>query len=105
MGAQGSGQQVQTPPDERLKDSTEIQGNILAPFNKPHQMFLFLNFRNSQRGARQWLATITDKHRIATTRAVTEHNAEYRDWKARDDDAPQPTSVWMAVGLTPPGAW
>jgi Dyp-type peroxidase family len=100
MGAQGSGQQVQTPPDERLKDSTEIQGNILAPFNKPHQMFLFLNFRNSQRGARQWLATITDKHRIATTRAVTEHNAEYRDWKARDDDAPQPTSVWMAVGLT-----
>ena len=48
MGAQGSVQQENAAPDERLKGSTEIQGNILAGFNKPLQLFLFLNFKHNQ---------------------------------------------------------
>src|SRR5215204_2608160 len=66
-------------PDERLKDSTEIQGNILAGFNKPHQLFLFLNFKHKQKGARGWLRRLTGDQRIATTKDVAAHNREYRD--------------------------
>jgi hypothetical protein len=66
-------------PDERLKGSTEIQGNILAGFNKPVQLFLFLNFKHNQKGARAWLRRLTGDQRIATTRDVAAHNREYRD--------------------------
>jgi Dyp-type peroxidase family len=105
MGAQSTGQ-VQTPADERLKDSGEIQGNILAPFNKPHQVFLFVNFNNDQSAARQWLGRLAD--RVATTRDVAEHNHEYRTLKARYGRAkvtamPETRRVWMGVGLTSSG--
>jgi len=100
MGIQGVDQELQAAPDDHLRESVEIQGNILAPFNKPHQVFLFLNFRNNQRCARQWLTTLTDKYRIATTKAVAEHNAKFKAWRARGDDTAQPESLWMAVGLT-----
>ena len=66
-------------PDERLKGSTEIQGNILAGFNKPHQLFLFLNFSHNRKGARAWLRRLTGDKRIATTKDVTAHNQKYRE--------------------------
>ena len=84
------------------RTSEEIQGNILAPFNKPHQMFLFLNFRNDQEGARRWLAAITGGDRIATTRAVAEHNDEFKAKRA-EAGADQPRQTWMGVGLTSGG--
>src|SRR4029453_16841642 len=48
----------------------DIQGNILAPFNKPRQLFLFLNFRNSQQHARDWLAELVDGGVITSTSPV-----------------------------------
>jgi Dyp-type peroxidase family len=93
MGAQGTGQ---------LRDSGEIQGNILVPFNKPHQAFLFVNFNNDQAAARQWLRRLTD--RVATTRDVASHNHEYRRLKARYGAKvramPEARRAWTGVGLT-----
>ena len=52
-----------------LRSSESIQGNILAPFNKPHQVFLFVSFGNDQQSARRWLAGVADG--VATTREVS----------------------------------
>jgi Dyp-type peroxidase family len=103
MGAQSTGQQVQTPADERLKDSEEIQGNILAPFNKPHQVFLFVTFDNDQAAARQWLRRLIE--RVATTRDVAAHNHEFSKLKAEHGRAkvramPKVRRAWTGVGLT-----
>jgi len=82
-----------------LRSSEQIQGNILAPFNKPYQQFLFVSFGNNRPGARRWLATLTGEGRIATTRAVADHNAAFKAQKAKDGD-PQPRQIWMGIGLT-----
>jgi Dyp-type peroxidase family len=101
IGAPDIGQQARASYDDRLRLSETIQGNILAPFNKPHQMFLFLNFNNHQEGARQWVTALADT-RIATTKAVAEHNLERRALKARPGTQP-PKQVWMGVSLTSSG--
>jgi Dyp-type peroxidase family len=105
MGAQDTDQQVQVAADERLKGSTEIQGNILAGFNKPLQLFLFLNFNHDRDGARAWLRRLTEGKRIARTKDVAAHNFEYRELRrkygARRLRAEPPVSqTWMGVGLT-----
>jgi Dyp-type peroxidase family len=105
MGAPGTGEQAETPPDERLKDSQEIQGNILAAFNKPLQQFLFLSFRHNQAGARAWLRRLARDGRVATTRDVAAHNLQYRELRKtygarRLRREPPVSQDWMGVGLT-----
>jgi Dyp-type peroxidase family len=99
MGAPGIGQQDRASDDNRLRSSETIQGNILAPFNKPNQMFLFLNFNNDQHGGRQWITALTDHRRIAATKAVAEHNAE-RKARNAEGGAPGAEQIWMGVSLT-----
>jgi hypothetical protein len=104
MGAQSSGQ-VQTPADERLKDSGEIQGNILAAFNKPLQQFLFVNFKQNQAGARAWLRRLIKDKRVAATRDVAAHNLRCRELRKRYGARqlrrePPVSQDWMGVGLT-----
>jgi Dyp-type peroxidase family len=94
---------MSAPPDERLKDSEEIQGNILAAFKNPNQLFMFVNFGNDQAAARQWLRRLTE--RVATTRDVAAHNHEYRRLKERYGRArlramPEARRAWTGVGLT-----
>jgi Dyp-type peroxidase family len=99
MTAPEVGQQVPEEAKLPLRSSTDIQGNILAPFNKPHQAFVFLNFKNNQAGARGWLAELTEEDgRIATTEAVARYNDKYKERKERRE--PQESKVWMNVGLT-----
>src|SRR5262245_28297949 len=105
MGAPGIGQQDRASYDDRLRLSETIQGNILAPFHKPHQMFLFLNFNNDQDAARRWVTALTaraDDSRIATTKAVAEHNAEREAHKA-EGGVQSPEQIWMGVSLTSSG--
>jgi Dyp-type peroxidase family len=102
MRAPGIGQQDRASYDDRLRSSETIQGNILAPFNKPHQMFLFLNFNNDQEGARRWATALADDSRIADTKAVAEHNAERKAQKA-EGGAQYPEQIWMGVSLTASG--
>jgi Dyp-type peroxidase family len=103
MGGQATGQQVQAAQGGQLRDSMEIQGNILAPFNKPHQVFLFVTFDHQDAAARRWLERLAD--RVATTRDVAAHNDEYR--KLREEHGqdkvramPKARRAWMGVGLT-----
>jgi Dyp-type peroxidase family len=98
MGTPGIGQRDRGSYDDPLRFSETIQGNILAPFNKPHQTFLFLNFNNDQDGARRWVTALAD-NRIATTKAVAEHNLERKARKA-EGGTEHPEQIWMGVSLT-----
>jgi Dyp-type peroxidase family len=81
-----------------LRDSDEIQGNILAGFNKPHQTFVFLSF-GGEADARRWLGQLLapDPGPITTTREVVEFR------RLRDAQDPPPVSVWTNVSLTTSG--
>jgi Dyp-type peroxidase family len=98
-------------PQVRLRSSTNIQGNILAPFNKDHQAFLFLSFEQRAKdgnlagdAARRWLYELTDPSHthIASTRRVTAFNDEFSYERRRLDgrDPPYLKAVWVNVGLT-----
>jgi Dyp-type peroxidase family len=63
--------------DLPLRDSEDIQGNILAPFKKRHQRFLFISFRNQRANARDWLAQLVGV--VATTRQVVAHAED--EWR------------------------
>lgn len=81
----------------------QIQGNILAGFNKPFQTFLFLRIKpgNTELArARRWL-----KHTLAPqvsyTRAVIDHNRAYRAARAAGTTLPPVT--WINVAISAPG--
>lgn len=76
----------------------DIQGNILAPFNKPRQLFLFLNFRNSQQHARDWLAELVDGGVIASTSQVVGHGEERK--RAMKEGRKPEKRHWVGVSLT-----
>lgn len=88
--------------DLRLRGSTEIQGNVLAAFNKDHVVFLMVEFPDSSR-ARSWLGQIAP--RVATTADVATFNRQFK--AARDgnggDDPRGLKAVWIALSLTAPG--
>lgn len=92
------------PPGEDLplRASDEIQGNILAGFNKDHQMFVFLHFPEAER-ARGWLGKLAS--RIATTKQVAVFNAQFSNARRLrgGDDPENLKAVWINVGLTYPG--
>jgi Dyp-type peroxidase family len=96
----GVGMAAKLPKAElELRTSTNIQGNILAPFNKPHQAFLFVNFRNDKERARSWLAELCEHGPVASTNEVASRNDEF---KAAEQNARQPQQ-WLAVSLTRSG--
>jgi Dyp-type peroxidase family len=93
------------PAEVRLQSDNYIQGNILAGFNKPHQVFLFLGFGEGDRraNAQAWLAELTrpGADRITTTRHVTDFRVQRSQPNGKG--SPEPKSVWMNVGLTHAG--
>jgi Dyp-type peroxidase family len=99
--AQGA-QTGRTEPGLPLRESREIQGDIVAGFKKDHTQLLFLRFGDGPL-ARQWLRRL--RPRIATTRQVATFNAEFsRARKAsRGDDPRHLTALWRGVSFTYPG--
>jgi Dyp-type peroxidase family len=90
------------PADLPLRDSEEIQGNILAGFNKDHQTFLFLRFADTASGR----AYITELWpRIATTKQVATFNAQFSNARrlSGGDDPQTLKALWVNVGLTSHG--
>lgn len=82
-----------------LRQSTEIQGDILAGFKKDHVQLLFLKFEDEAR-ARTWLKRL--RPRIATTRQVATFNAAFsraRSYSGGDDPA-KLNALWRAVSFT-----
>jgi hypothetical protein len=98
MEERGGGNKQAAEP--KLRSSEDIQGNILAAFNKPFQAFLFLNFRNDGDQARGWLRSLLDRG-ISTTAKVALHNEEVS--KSRAKQAQPPSRSWLAVSLTRSG--
>jgi Dyp-type peroxidase family len=94
-------------PDLPLRESDDIQGNILAGFLKDHQTFLFLKLPDRDAG-RVWLAELVPRRgpsRIASTREVATFNRQFSEARRnRGGDDPQGLkAVWVNVGLTATG--
>src|SRR5215203_4623844 len=81
-----------------LRNSEEIQGNVLGAFNKDHTTFLLLNFTNRD-GVRNWLKAVLP--RVTTTKELEEWNAEFSAAKRANGGIDPPMfAVWVNVGLT-----
>lgn len=95
-----------TSPAERaplpLRESADIQGDILAGFKKDHVSLLFLHFEDPGR-ARMWLADLAP--RIATTRQVAAFNEAFSQARRASggDDPEALNATWLGVSLTYPG--
>ncbi len=80
---------------------SNIQGNVLAGFNKDHQRLLFFRIGDGAR-ARQWLASIVDE--TATSGEVLAFNELFRRARSRrGGEGATPQATWLNVALTHPG--
>jgi Dyp-type peroxidase family len=73
-------------------ESTDIQGNVLAPFKKPHMRFVMVRLPRRVEDAKAWLAAI-NRH-VSSSDEVARHNEE---WQPGDRE------TWTALGLTRSG--
>jgi Dyp-type peroxidase family len=89
------------PPREPLLDVQEIQGNILAGFNKDQQLLLALTFRDIP-AARRWLRRIAGE--ISSLELVHEFNSLFRKARAsRGSDPAGMIATWANIALSHPG--
>ncbi|MFE2176914.1 Dyp-type peroxidase [Kitasatospora sp. NPDC059462] len=85
--------------DLRLRDSEEIQGDVLAGFRKDNVSVLFLKFEDAAR-ARDWLRQLAPQ--IATTRAVAAFNEAFSEARRTSggDDPKTLRATWLGVSFT-----
>ncbi len=90
-------------PSTTELNHTNIQGNILAGFNKDYQTFLFVRFTDIP-AARAWLAEVTSE--VATSAEVMAFNGLFkavnarRQQRRRRDDRSAIRATWMNIALT-----
>ena len=90
-----------TPIDKIHIDLDQIQGNILAGFNKSHQRFLFLRIDDPGL-AKVWLAGMIEN--VSTTTNVAKFNADFKAAIATDPtEATAPTASWLNIAFNHPG--
>jgi Dyp-type peroxidase family len=87
-------------------DLDQIQGNVLAPFNKDHQSFIFVRLSDDQTDARAWLAELLPD--VATTTEVAAFNRLFREINARrgsrhHGERGTVESTWVCVAFTAAG--
>ncbi|MBV9229507.1 MAG: LysM peptidoglycan-binding domain-containing protein, partial [Chloroflexi bacterium] len=90
------------PADLPLRNGTqsqEIQGDILAGFNKDHRVYLFYSFHDQASG-RAWLKELVPL--IAKTKDVAAFNAQFSAARAANHgvDPPNLKATWVNVSLT-----
>ncbi|MFG3258841.1 Dyp-type peroxidase [Streptomyces sp. NPDC048172] len=85
-----------------LRASEQIQGNILAGFNKDHVSLLFVRFTDVAK-ARAWLKGLIPQ--VATTAAVTQFNEKFSAARrnAGGADPEKLKATWIGLSLTHPG--
>ncbi len=87
--------------DEEVLDIRDIQGNILAGFNKDHQALLFLKITD-QAKAKRWLQFITPS--IATMDEVLSFNRLFKAMRARRGDEPSGlVATWLNIAFSRDG--
>ena len=81
---------------------TEIQGNIVAGFNKDHVSYLFFALPNDQAQARRWLVGLADQ--VATAEEVKQFNDLFRAIRRRRGDREGVVeAAWMNLAFTHEG--
>ncbi|MFF2038970.1 Dyp-type peroxidase [Kitasatospora sp. NPDC058170] len=85
--------------DLRLRQSDEIQGDIVAGFKKDNVTLLFLKFEDAAR-ARTWLRALAPQ--IATTRQVADFNEAFSEARRSSggDDPKTLKATWLGVSFT-----
>ncbi|WP_254706331.1 Dyp-type peroxidase [Streptomyces lunaelactis] len=87
------------PNDLKLRESDDIQGDVIAGFKKDQMTLLFLKFEDAAR-ARTWVKRLEPQ--VSTTRQVATFNAAFR--KAREasggDDPKALKATWLNVSFT-----
>jgi Dyp-type peroxidase family len=92
---------VPSPIAEPLLDVHDIQGNILAGFNKDHQRLVALRIRDIS-AARRWLVRVLPY--ISTLAEVHQFNSLYRMRRARLGRDPHSLTVtWMNMAFSRDG--
>lgn len=83
---------------EEVLEIADIQGNILAGFNKDFQWFLFLKIYDRDI-AKDWLGSLV--HFVASTEEVLLFNKMFRTLRARRSLEPQGiASTWLNIAFT-----
>jgi Dyp-type peroxidase family len=96
-----AGQPGSTAILEPILDVNEIQGNILAGFNKDHQMLVALRLDNVD-SARRWLRRILSS--INTLEEVGHFNSVFRMQRARLGHDPMGlVATWISIAFSHPG--
>jgi Dyp-type peroxidase family len=85
---------MNTPELER----EEIQGNILAGFNKDYASFLFFVLPNDTTEAKAWLSDLVAE--VATTQEVGAFNALFKTIRARHHQREVIEATWMNLAFT-----
>src|SRR5829696_8533067 len=85
-----------------LRNSEEIQGDVLAGFCTDHRAFLFLRLADAE-SAKRWLSELVP--RIATTKQVATFNARSRDACRQHGrtNLEGSKTIWTNVSLTSRG--
>ncbi|MFD0572207.1 hypothetical protein ACFQ0T_27095 [Kitasatospora gansuensis] len=87
------------PTELKLRESEDIQGDVIAGFKKDQMTLLFLKFEDAAR-ARTWVRQLEPQ--ISTTRQVAAFNAAFS--KARKssggDDPQKLKATWMNVSFS-----
>lgn len=88
--------------DLSLRDSTEIQGDILAGFKKDHVTMMFLQFGDAM-ASRSWLEQLAPQ--IATTQKVAQFNKEFSEARktSAGDDPRHYKATWLGLSFTHAG--
>jgi Dyp-type peroxidase family len=84
-------------PVPPLRNDVDIQGDILAPFNKDHRTYLFLRLPDQARG-RAWLSALIPL--LANTKDVAAFNALFSQGHAPGKDPANLKATWANVSLT-----
>jgi len=84
-------------PDEPVLNVRNIQGNILAGFNKDYQTLIFLQITDVEQ-FRQWLKDLTPF--VATTAEVLAFNRLFKEIRTRRGDSRTVQATWMNLAIS-----
>jgi Dyp-type peroxidase family len=78
---------------------SNVQGNILKGFNKPHMRLIFFNFSNLN-ASKKWLRLVAD--RIPNTQDLIMASKEFKE-KRKKDKTYRPQETWLHISLSARG--
>ncbi|WP_203232546.1 Dyp-type peroxidase [Streptomyces sp. 769] len=85
-------------PTPELRKSREIQGNVLAAFNKDYVAFRYMQFPDDRAKGRGWLSVILNT--VSVTADVEDFNEEFSLSRRAFGHDPDKQATWVGVSLT-----